>query len=375
LTWRGALTAVAVTTLIGVGCSSPAPASPPAAAAVTAKPAAPAASSKIVDAVNYSKPDREQYLYDCAKQEGQVVYYTSSSAAEKSVKPAFEKKYPGLSMSVYTATSEVVQRLIEEETAGRHNFDVYGDIHGNIERDDKFFVSFDAPSRAKIQEQLQSPYFVGTRGFFMSVIYNPKLVSAAEVPKSWQEMLDPKWKGKIFGASDTSAAVVVGLLKQKFGLDFVKSLAKNVQVNAGMSSRGVADMVAAGQVPLGWDVSSSYYKTDTLDKGASLMWVPMDPVLGLYSTDSISKHAPHPCGAALLIDWLLGDEGQTLYTKLGNSSPIKGAKQPYDLPGFPFETWKIVYNTDPSLIQGYPNYQAAAQDWQNLFQDVFIRAK
>lgn len=334
-----------------------------------------AAPETLEEILAYTGDDAEEIFYACAQEEGKVVYYTSSSAAERLAKPAFEAAYPGVTLEVFRGTNELVQRLVEEETAGQHNFDVYGDIHGNLARDDEFFAAFDSPGRENLRDSVNDPYYVGTRGFVMSVAYNPDLVAPDEVPTQWSDLLDPAWEGEVWLGSDTSTPVVLGMLKQTFGDEFLEALAANVRVQE-VSSRGIADQIISGEIALGMNVSSSYHKTDYLNDGAPFRWTPMPPNVAFFSTDSISKNAPHPCAARLFIDWLLDDEGgQAVYLEAGNASPKEGASiLPFEVEGVPDPSeWEFVFNTDPALIAGYADYQEAVADWENIFRTQFVR--
>jgi iron(III) transport system substrate-binding protein len=335
-------------------------------------PAPSEGASAVEQAINYSGADREAHLYECAKKEGKLVYYTSSSAVKKLIKPAFEAKYPGVPVDVFEATTDLVQRLVEEENAGRHNFDIYGDIHNNLDRTDKYFAKFSTPASNGLQPQLNNPYFVGVNGFIMGAAYNPTLVT--DPPKTYQDLADPKWKGKVYGAIDTTTPITFGVVKKKYGEDFLKTLSQNVRVQEGASSRGVADLVISGEAPIGWGISSSYEKSDHINKKAPFQWFPLAPMVATYSTYSISKAAPHPCAGALAVDWLLSAEGQKIWAEQGNASPFANQPVlPFDIPGTDPKTWEIVYGTDPAIIQGFPSYREAASEWGDEFRNIFIR--
>lgn len=330
---------------------------------------------RVEEAINYAGDDRETHLYDCAKKEGKLVYYTSSSAVKKLIKPAFEEKYPGVEIEVFEATTDLVQRLVEEENAGRHNFDIYGDIHNNLDRTDKYFASFKSPKAEGLRDELNDPYFVGVNGFIMGAAYNPKLVSAAEAPKSYQDLADPKWRGKVFGAIDTTTPITFGVVKERYGEDFLRQLSQNVRVQEGVSSRGVADLVISGETPIGWGISSSYDKSDRINKGAAFQWFPLAPMVATFSTYSISKEAPHPCASALAVDWLLDrEQGQKIWAEQGNASPFADEPiLPFEVPGSDPATWEIRYGTDPAVTDKFDSYRDAASTWGDEFRDIFIR--
>ena len=342
-------------------------------AATPKKPAAP----KVNSIFTYNKADREQHLYECAKKEGKVVFYTSSSAATTTFKPAFEKQYPDVKMEVLVATADLPTKLRQEEDAGQHNFDVYGDTLGNLGRDAKYFQPIWTPRMNEVRPYLSKPYYVAYAGFLEGLVYNPNVVGSGDVPRTWKELLQPKWAGKVYMGIDTGTAGFIGLLQRTYGDAFIDQLAKQIRVQQ-VSGRAIADQVIAGTVPIGINISSSYHKTNYIDRGAPLRWVPLDPVPGFFQAASISKSTSRPCAAALLVDWLMSKEGaQPLWTQLGNVAPFKGAPLlPYNLkatsPAFTIPTkWNVYMTTNPAFFKGFKNYQLALASWQKIIQQKF----
>lgn len=330
-------------------------------------------SNEVSDIVNYQGTDREEYLYNCAKQEGKMVYYTSLSAAETVLKTGFEAKYPGVTLEPIR-DSAVAQRLIKEEEAGRHIFDVLGDVYGTLPRTDEFFVEFYTPNRERLQPELNDPYFVGTGGFIQGFAYNPNLVSESEAPTKWEDLLDPKWKGEVLSSDDPTAPITAALIAKSKGDDFLQKLADQVQVQAGVTSGGVADLLAAGQAKLAINIS-----TTNIAKlaGSPFVWVPMDPMMAWYQVESISKSAPHPCAAALWVDWLLDDReggGEPLHSQFGRSSPLQGKPMlSVEVPGADPENWNLQYVTDPTLWEGYESFTDFHDEWTRTFEELFKR--
>jgi iron(III) transport system substrate-binding protein len=357
----GALIAVGLVAALCVPAASPAPAPP----------------AKVNPIFTYNKSDREQHLYQCAQQEGKVVFYTSSSAATTTLQPAFQKQYPGVSMQVLVATADLPTKLKQEEDAGQHNFDVYGDTLGNLGRDYRYFQPIWTPRMGEVRPYLSKPYFVAYAGFLEGLVYNPNVIGSGDVPRTWKDLLQPKWQGKVYMGIDTGTAGFIGLLDRIYGDSFIDQLAKTIRVQQ-VSGRAIADQVIAGTIPIGINISSSYHKTNYLDRGQPLRWVPLDPVPGFFQAASISKNAPHPCAAALLVDWLMSKDGaQPLWNTLGNVAPFKGAPLlPYNLKSTsPAATipskWNVYMTTNPSFYKGYKNYQAALTAWQKIIQTKF----
>lgn len=330
---------------------------------------------KINPIFTYNKANREQHLYQCAKKEGSVTFYTSSSATDPSLKPAFQSQYPGVAMNTYVATSPLVTRLTSEEDAGHHNFDVYNDALGNIERTGKYFQPFFSPYAKLVRKGLSSPWLLASNGYIMSgVYYNPNLVPASQVPKTWKDLLDPQYKGKIYIGTDSTAPAFTALLRREYGSAYYKKLAQQVRV-VNVSGRGVADLIEAGTAPMGIDMSSSYYQRDHLAKGAPLLLQLINPMMGQFQASSISKHAPHPCAAMLLVDWLNNPkEGGKVLTDLGNAMPYKNADVlPFSIDGqMPQKKWDIRSQTGPNTWKGFKSYAQAYKAWTDLYNRFFI---
>lgn len=330
---------------------------------------------KINPIFTYNKADREQHLYQCAKSEGSLTLYTSTSVTDSVLKPAFQSKYPGVTLNTYVATTALVPKLEQEEDSGRHNFDVYSDAMGNIPITSKYFQPFWSPYMKNTMAGLSSNYYLASAGFiFAGLYYNPNLVSAADVPKTYQDLLKPQYTGKIYLGTDSSSIVVTALLRRTYGNAYYQKLAKQVRI-VNTSGRGIADMIIAGTAPMGLSMSSAYYKINHLTQGAPFLLQVMNPMYGNYSASSISKHAPHPCAAMLFVDWLNSPSGaQPLLANLGTASPYKGRDiVPFAIDGqLPQNQWKVEFQTTKDLIKGFKSWDQAYAAWSDLFHRYYL---
>ena len=367
--WRRVVLVVCALSLLGTVCAT---------ASFAAKAPPATAKLKINPIFTYNKANREAHLYACAKTEGSVTLYTSSSATDTSLKPAFQAKYPGVTMNDYVATSPLVTRLEQEEDSGHHVFDVYNDALGNIDRTSHYFQPFWSPYMSKVSTDLTSPYYLSTNGYiFSGVYYNPNLVPANQVPKSWKDLLKPQYKGKIYIGTDSTAPAFTAMLRRTYGTAYYQALAKQVRV-VNVSGRGVADLVEAGTAPMGIDMSSSYYQRDHIANGAPLLLQVMNPMLGQFQASSISAHAPHPCAAMLLVDWLSNPaEGGKIFQSLGNAMPYKNAAiLPFSIAGqLPQSKWQVFSQTGPAMWKGFKSYYQAYAAWTDLYNRYFINGQ
>src|SRR5258706_15834831 len=184
--------------------------------------------------VQYDRPDREQFLLQGAKKEGEVTVYTSLIQEDLiALSAAFEKKY-GVKVKGWRASSEKgLQRAVTEARANRHDVDIIETNGPELE----------AMYREKVLQALRSPHLkdllppaiaphgqcVGTRINMFVQTYNTRLVAKDEVPKSYADLANPRWKGRLgIEAEDEDwfAMVVTGLGEEQ-GLRLFREIAKN----------------------------------------------------------------------------------------------------------------------------------------------------
>jgi ABC-type Fe3+ transport system substrate-binding protein len=151
--------------------------------------------------------------------------------------------------------------------------------------------------------------FVFTPGF------NSTMVSRADAPKTYDDLLDPKWKGKMAWNPNSSAGAIgfVGniltFMGEERGMAYLRKLADQRIVNVEASSRAILDQVIAGEYPIGL-MMFNHHAVISARKGAPSDWLPMEPVPVAFDSLSLLKDAPHPNAGRLLIEFLLSDEGQ-----------------------------------------------------------------
>ncbi len=148
-----------------------------------------------------------QALIDAAKKEGQVSYYTSTDlpVAEKVAK-AFEAKYPGISVHTErTGAERVFQRIGQEYSSNIHAVDVVNSsdaAHFIVWKRDGILLPYVPEDVAKYPAEHRDVdgQFASFRVWLSIIAYNTNLVKAEDAPKSFADLLDPKWKGKIVKA-------------------------------------------------------------------------------------------------------------------------------------------------------------------------------
>lgn len=170
-------------------------------------------------------------------------------------------------------------------------------------------------------------YFTSFYVIPMVLGYNTNLVKRADAPRSYEDLLNPKWKGNMF-LDDESYEWFAVLLKhfgREKGLQYMKTLAKqDLRMVRGRTAQ--SQLIAAGERPLAI-VLSGHTVWELKTKGAPVEGVILDPYLAQANKLMLARHAPHPHAAALFIDWALSEEGQSMITTFGRVVARKGVKQ------------------------------------------------
>jgi len=268
-----------------------------------------------VSLLQYEGPDRAQKVEQAAKKEGTLTLYTT--LVEKNLRPLigpFEKKY-GIKVNVWRAgTSRVLQRAVTEAAAGRFEADAFHFGSPQLE----------ALHRENILQPVQSPLFSeliegavpAHREWASTVLqvyvqaYNTDKIKKEDLPKSYEDLLDPKWKGKL-GIESEAWLWYAAVLKQ-MGEAKGEKLFRDITARNGMSQRYgyslLNNMVAAGEVPLGLTVYSHMPKA-AKEKGAPIDWFVLQPVIARANGIGIARHAPHPNAALLFYEYMLSADG------------------------------------------------------------------
>jgi ABC-type Fe3+ transport system substrate-binding protein len=265
----------------------------------------------------------DQSLIDAAKKEGKVTWYTTLIVNQVvlPLKAAFEKKYPGVTLE-YSRNDEgpTAIRLLNEAKAGSIQADVFDGLTVNVPlKREGLLARIEIPNAADYPAEMRD--VDGTWHALLLFVfapgYNTSLVSKADAPKTYKDLLDPKWKGKMAWNPNSSAGALgfVGNILMSMGetdgMAYLRELAKQQIVNVEASSRAILDQVIAGEYPLGLMMFNNH-TVISARKGAPSDWVVMEPVPVAFDSLGILKNAPHPNAARLLVEFLLSEEGQTV---------------------------------------------------------------
>ncbi|HXQ73207.1 MAG TPA: extracellular solute-binding protein [Pyrinomonadaceae bacterium] len=291
-------------------------------AALTLMGSSPAFSAGYVSSesvAQYNGADRTQKLVAGAKQEGKLTVYSSLPPADfDPIIKAFEQKY-GVHVTVWRSSATgILQRAISEGRAGRYEADVYETNGPQLE----------AMYREKLLQPINSPVmkllipaaiqddnaWTATRLNVFTVAYNTNLIKKADLPKSYKDLLDPKWKGKLGVEGQDSLpwfAETVHNLGGQPGIDLFKQIVANNHVSVRRGHTLVANLVASGDVPMAFGIYN--YKVQSMkEAGAPIDWFSIGPAITQPNGVGVAHMLRHPNAAVLFYDFLLTD-GQTVY--------------------------------------------------------------
>ena len=261
-----------------------------------------------------------------ARQEGRIVFYTSWGPGDADyVVRAFEKKFAPLRVETVRASSErTLTRLLNEQRANTFLGDVVAvsGLQSGILKAKGALDRYQSPEATNFPAEWRDPdgYGTGLHQTIYVIGYNSQLVAPDAVPKSYEDLLQPRWKGQL--GWDPEEYYLFGALmkargKEK-GLDYWRRLAAQ-QINFRKGYTLISELVSAGEFPVA--VSLYQHRVDEYDKkGAPLQWIAPNPLVGGDPNKiSLLKNAPRPNAGKLFIDYMLSVEGQKLLQDKGRS--------------------------------------------------------
>lgn len=301
-----------------------------------------------------------------AKKEGSVVWYTNMLLDQANhVINRFKEKYPFIKVDLFrTGGGPLLNKILAESRAGKNLWDVAvgrGEmILPLLER--KLLASYRSPETNMISDDL-----VDREGFWTAYYANPhglgfntRMVPKAEIPRSYEALLDPKWKGKKISLDTEGYGLFAGLIRvwgREKALSYFNKLAAQEPVPMrGNTSR--IQLVAAGEYPL--LISYPSLLQVHASKGAPIDWLHLEPVVVLIFPVMLAARSPNQSAGKLLIDFLLSKEGQQILVNL-KRVPVR----------------KDVDPDPPRLSKGYKRIVEHPEDYKDFtgvvktYQEIF----
>jgi iron(III) transport system substrate-binding protein len=275
---------------------------------------------------------------------------------------AFEKK-TGVKVNVWRALSEgVAQRALAEARGKRQAMDVVETNGPEVEAlaREQVLAAFHSPYLADLPAGSlpKSGLWAPDRLNFFVVAYNTNKVKLADLPKTYEGFLDPKWKGRL-AMEATDSEWMAGVVKtwgEPRGMDFMKKLgAMKPEMRKGHVL--LAQLIASGEIEVGltaYHANAQSFKA----RGAPVDWAPVEPVIARPQGIAVAANAPHPHAALLFLDFMLSPEAQEMLAKLGRSPASRAVK------------------TDTSSLNFVMSDAAVILDendrWQQLWDKLFM---
>jgi len=276
------------------------------------------APGSMAELAQYAGPDRMQRLIAGAKKEGKLNIYTSAQTEDIGALVAgFEKKY-GIKVSIWRSSSEkVLQRSITEAQAKRFTVDVMETNGPELEamHREKILQLVKSPGLKDLLPEAIRPHgeWVGTRLNVFVQAYNTNLVKKEELPKTWEDLINPRWKGRL-GIEAEDADWLAGMAGALGEARVVKLFREMVKVNGISVRKGhtlLTQLVASGEVPLALTIYN--YKAEQLrSKGAPLKWFSIGAAIARPNGIGVARAAPNPYAAILFFEYEISEEGQKI---------------------------------------------------------------
>ena len=316
------------------------------------------------EAAVYQGADRQQRLLDGAKKEGELMIYSSTPADDMAaLTAAFEKKYGSKVKLWRSGSDKVLQRVVTEGRARRFEVDIVEADGSNLEalQRESLLQEVKSPHLADLLPQAIPPHreWVGARVNIFALAYNTNLIKKEELPKTYQDLLNPKWKGKLgIEAEDADwFAGVVGELGEAKGLKLFRDIVASNGISVRKGHTLLANLVASGEVPLALTVHN--FKAEQLKRnGAPLDWFVIAPAIAQLNGVGVARHAPHPNAAVLFYDFLLS-EAQSILLKHDYLPTSRNVSTPLSKLPLRFMDHKVVLDQNDK--------------WSKLYEEIITK--
>lgn len=309
---------------------------------------------------------------------GKIVLYSPETPdMSKELAQAFEKAFSGSKVDdQYGGTSVIVNKLIAEKSSPKA--DVWyggGGIFPFESAKSKDIITSYTPEYAKEWKVVQNGIkmrdddwdWVGVNVFVLGFIYNTDLVKKEDAPKTWDDLLDPKWKGKVQmpnpAASGTATLTVLSQLMKRGDDEGWEYFEKLVEQTNAIPDSGLAPSQAVAKGEAEVAIAFDFMAYEMQGRGESVDFVVPDETPILVNPATLVKDGPNPEGGKQLIDYLLSKEGQELFAKW-YMIPIRDdveSKTPLNLEKV------LPHAQDLDYDWVVKNYDRIREEWQEKF--------
>ena len=266
----------------------------------------------------WGQSEHTKRLIEGAKKEGKLLWYTALNINDATMlTKRFEQLYPFIKTEMLRLGGrELVTKILMEANTRVFRADVIESvsIDGHILKKRGLLEKYISPEASAYPTSVKDPDGTWTSFFINThvLVHNTNMVKKDEVPRTYEELINPKWKGKIIIRDDDfpTFGMMLRVMGREKGLNFMRRLAaQGVELRSG-STLAIQD-ISAGAAPLGMNLYGTRVE-ELKKKQAPIDWTPMEFVIVSIEPLSVAAKAPNPNAARLFVDFLLSKEGQGL---------------------------------------------------------------
>ena len=334
--------------------------------------------ASIEDIALMKSAERQKVLIEGAKKEGKIMWYTTLIVDQvvRPVKEAFEKEYPFIQVEFYRGNAEnLVRRITAEYQAKRYDVDLIdGTVSPVMVQRAGYLQRFYSPYFAEYPAELKDPqgFWGSTNLYFLTPGYNTRMVKANELPKTYEDLLNPRWKGQMMWSTSrgSGAPIFIGNVLLSMGPEKGKAYLQKLKAQniakSTASNRQILDLTIAGEFPIALHIFNHHAYISKM-AGAPVDWYGIEPVTATIQTISLAKNTPHPHASMLLLDFVLSEKGQKVFQQSNYlpSHPKVPAKQVDLKPGGGRFKNALYITPEVQLDKG--------NEWVDYFQNIFMK--
>ena len=307
---------------------------------------------------------RSARLVANAKREGSLFLY--ASMAEKDLirlVSEFERRY-GIKVNIWrSGKNNVLRRAVTEARAGRFEVDVVHNPSPEMEllHRERLLQEVRSPYQRELIPEAVAPHreWAGPRVYIFVQAYNTDRVTHEELPKTFADLLDPRWKGRIAIEAKEQEwfFTLVREMGGEAGLKFFRDLVARNGLTVRNGNALLNNLVVAGEVPFALTLYS-YLPEQSRQSGAPINWIALAPTVAYTDGIGVMKRAPHPHAAVLFYDFVLSD-GQTLLAELNHVISHR-RNEPY------LRRFRLKFIELDAVLADYDR-------WTKIFEDTLYR--
>ena len=264
-------------------------------------------------------------LIEGAKKEKELVIYGSTDLRQSTIiNDKFHEKYPFIEVKLNRLTSDnLYPRVIAEHRSGKFLADLLQNntLGMYFLRKGNFLVRYVSPEERFYPKEFMDPGYWVTSAMNVHVIgYNTKTVARNKLPKTWEDLLNPEWKGRfMLNPNEQWFAWMLQIMGKEKGLNYMRALAKQNPAIRREPRAMRAQLLIAGEAEM--ELDSTYtVLLPLMKKGAPVDWTTLGPALMNTVGYGLAVRAPHPNAAKLFIEYILSKEGQQVVLSLERQS-------------------------------------------------------